>query len=141
MLTGNQSANVLDGGKGNDTLDGAAGIDTLNGGEGNDWLDGGIRKDALIGGAGADCFYFASAAEAGDTIFDFKPGEDHIVINAAGFGIAENQEFSFQSAAQIYLYAGNAAYAPRPPVRPCSTTRRMAACCSTQTAAACRKRN
>ena len=112
VLTGNQSANVLDGGKGIDTLNGGGGIDTLNGGDGNDWLDGGASKDTLTGGAGADSFYFASAAEAGDTIADFKPGEDHIVINAAGFGIAENQECSFQSAAQIYLYAGNAAYAP-----------------------------
>jgi Ca2+-binding RTX toxin-like protein len=112
VLTGNQSANVLDGGKGDDTLNGAAGIDKLNGGDGNDWLDGGAGQDTLTGGGGADRFYFASAAEAGDTITDFKPGEDHIVINAAGFGISPDQECSFQSAAQIYLYAGNAAYAP-----------------------------
>ena len=102
----------MDGGKGNDVLNGGGGADTLIGGDGDDWLDGGTSKDALTGGAGADRFYFASAAEAGDTIMDFKPGEDHIVINAAGFGIAPDQECSFQSAAQIYLYAGNAAYAP-----------------------------
>ena len=112
MLTGNQIGNILDGGKGKDVLNGGGGVDTLIGGEGDDWLDGGVQRDRLTGGAGADCFYFASAAEAGDTITDFKPGEDRIVINAAGFGIGENQECSFQSAAQIYLYAGNALYAP-----------------------------
>jgi Ca2+-binding RTX toxin-like protein len=69
-------------------------------------------KDTLSGGAGGDSFYFASIAEAGDTILDFKPGEDHIVLSAAGFGIAPDQHLDFQSAAQIYLYAGNAAYAP-----------------------------
>ena len=112
VLTGNQSVNVMDGGKGNDVLSGGGGADALTGGEGHDWLDGGTQKDILTGGAGADSFYFASVAEAGDTITDFKPGEDHIVINAAGFGIGEDQSFDFQSAAQIYLYAGNAAYAP-----------------------------
>ena len=112
VLTGNQTGNIIDGGKGKDVLNGGGGVDTLIGGEGNDWLDGGVQKDMLTGGAGADCFYFASAAEAGDTIADFRPGEDRIVINAEGFGIAENQQCSFQSAAQIFLYAGNAAYAP-----------------------------
>jgi serralysin len=87
-------------------------VDTLIGGDGNDWLNGGALKDIVKGGAGADSFYFASIAEAGDTIEDFKPGQDHIVISAAGFGLASDQECSFQSAAQVYLYAGNAAYAP-----------------------------
>lgn len=112
VLNGNQSNNILDGGKGNDTLNGGGGSDTLIGGEGNDWLNGGAGKDLLNGGAGADSFYFASAAEAGDTIADFKPGEDHIVLSAAGFGIGETQHFSFQSAAHISLYAGNALYTP-----------------------------
>jgi Ca2+-binding RTX toxin-like protein len=112
VLNGNISANVLDGGRGDDVMNGGAGADTLTGGDGNDWLNGGVGKDALKGGAGADSFYFASAAEAGDTIADFKPGEDHIVLSASGFGIADPHDVGFQSAAQIYLYQGNALYTP-----------------------------
>jgi Ca2+-binding RTX toxin-like protein len=112
ILNGNLSANVLAGGGGNDVMNGGAGTDTLTGGEGDDLLNGGAGKDTLTGGAGADSFYFASAAEAGDTIADFKPGEDHIVLSASGFGIADPHDVGFQSAAQIYLYQGNALYTP-----------------------------
>lgn len=112
VLTGNQLANVLDGGKGHDELSGGAGADKLIGGAGDDWLNGGAGKDVLSGGTGADKFYFASVAEAGDTILDFKHGEDHIVLNASAFGINGISDCDFKSATQIYLYAGNAAYAP-----------------------------
>jgi Ca2+-binding RTX toxin-like protein len=76
-ITGNASANLLDGlagndslsgGAGNDTLlggagadllDGGTGHDSLNGGEGNDTLLGGAGNDTLNGGAGIDLFSFA----------------------------------------------------------------------------------
>lgn len=112
ILSGNQSVNVLDGGKGDDVINGGGGADTLIGGEGQDWLNGGAGKDILKGGAGADSFYFATVAEAGDTVSDFKHGEDHIVLSASGFGIGSNHEFSFYAASQVYLYNGNALYAP-----------------------------
>jgi Ca2+-binding RTX toxin-like protein len=111
VLSGNQSNNVLDGGAGNDQLYGGGRTDTLIGGAGNDWLDGGAWKDVLTGGDGADGFSFASAEEAGDTITDFTSGQDKIVMSASGFGIEEGQTVNFDSAAHIYLYAGNALYA------------------------------
>jgi Ca2+-binding RTX toxin-like protein len=65
----------------------------------------------LTGGAGADSFHFASAEEAGDTITDFTSGQDKIVMSASGFGIEAGQAVSFEAAAHIYLYGGNALYA------------------------------
>nr|WP_231402355.1 calcium-binding protein [Caenimonas aquaedulcis] len=74
-LTGNNNANILDGGWGNDSLDGAGGNDTLYGGKGqdtahggngndaiytgkgNDVLDGGAGSDTMSGGTGSDLYY------------------------------------------------------------------------------------
>ncbi|MGF1619233.1 MAG: M10 family metallopeptidase C-terminal domain-containing protein [Rhodomicrobiaceae bacterium] len=109
-LIGSYTSNRLEGRGGDDILQGSRGSDTLLGGDGDDWLDGGPGKDVLEGGAGADSFYFASAAEAGDTILDFTTGEDKIVLSAAGFSLALDENFSFEAAANIYLYQGNAAY-------------------------------
>ena len=53
-LTGDASANLIEGRDGNDTLSGAAGNDILLGGAGNDRLDGGAGADLLEGGAGGD---------------------------------------------------------------------------------------
>lgn len=93
-LSGGRSANILDGGGGNDQLFGRDGADTLRGGDGNDFLDGGARKDVLTGGAGNDTFFFASAADGGDTITDFATG-DHIALSADGFGIDSIEDFTF----------------------------------------------
>ncbi|MBC7669172.1 MAG: hypothetical protein H7236_12175 [Gemmatimonadaceae bacterium] len=67
---GNALANVITGGAGNDTLDGAGG------------------NDFLTGGAGADVFAFDNLKSGLDWITDFKPGEDHIGLDAAGFGLS-----------------------------------------------------
>jgi Ca2+-binding RTX toxin-like protein len=54
-LSGDQFANVLDGGfGGNDTLNGLAGNDTLDGGNGNDALNCGADSDVADGGAQLD---------------------------------------------------------------------------------------
>ena len=92
VLSGNQAANLLEGGAGNDKLSGRQGADMLRGGLGADWLDGGTWKDVLTGGIGADSFYFASVAQAGDTVTDFQTGVDHLVLSRTGFGI---EGFSF----------------------------------------------
>jgi Ca2+-binding RTX toxin-like protein len=55
-LTGNESANYLDGLAGNDTLSGSGGNDTLIGGLGNDSLVGGIGADSMVGGDGNDIY-------------------------------------------------------------------------------------
>lgn len=109
-LTGDTRSNTLDGGTGDDRLAGGSGSDTLVGGGGDDWLDGGAWKDVLTGGDGNDRFYFASAAEAGDTITDFQAGHDKLVLSAEGFGIAPDQHVAFESTDQLRLFAGNAAY-------------------------------
>ena len=99
-LSGGQSRNMLDGGAGNDRLFGREGGDTIRGGAGSDFIDGGANRDVLSGGGGSigdapDTFYFASAAEAGDTITDFLPFNDHIALSADGFGLESVDDFAF----------------------------------------------
>lgn len=81
------NTNYMDGGAGNDKLTGGfngAG-DTLLGGSGNDELIGLLGNDTLTGGAGADKFVF-NANDGVDTITDFTPVDDTIVVSAGGFG-------------------------------------------------------
>jgi Ca2+-binding RTX toxin-like protein len=103
VVLGGDGADVLSGGNGNDRLDGGTGIDHLNGengndvllgGAGNDVLDGGNGVDILVAGAGDDTLTggngadtFVISVDGGrDTITDFRPGLDHIVIGYAGSG-------------------------------------------------------
>ncbi|MDE4135094.1 PA14 domain-containing protein [Phaeobacter sp. QD34_3] len=53
-ITGDDEANVIDGGAGNDTIRGGVGNDNLIGGAGDDSLLGGEGDDALVGGEGKD---------------------------------------------------------------------------------------
>uniref|UniRef100_A0A7C3VF21 Calx-beta domain-containing protein n=1 Tax=Planktothricoides sp. SpSt-374 TaxID=2282167 RepID=A0A7C3VF21_9CYAN len=70
----------------NDVIIGDAGANSLSAGIGNDSLTGGVGADTLTGGDGADDFIFNNSSEGSDNITDFTPGEDQIVIVAAGFG-------------------------------------------------------
>lgn len=63
-------------------ITGGAGNDTLSGTPGDDILTGGIGRDTLSGGAGRDQFVYASVLDGGDTITDFQPGLDVIVLRA-----------------------------------------------------------
>lgn len=47
-LTGDDSSNLLDGGRGNDIISAGAGDDVLQGGQGNDQLDGGAGADTFV---------------------------------------------------------------------------------------------
>lgn len=81
-LVGRGGNDTLDGGAGSDILDGGRGEDLLQGGEGNDFITGGFENDTLIGGAGKDQLLFSPwLYEGKDTILDFKPGEDTLVLN------------------------------------------------------------
>lgn len=62
---------------------------TLIGNPGNNYLEGGAGVDILTGGAGGDGFYIAfnGAAKDGDTVTDFKTGEDLLMLDLASFGI------------------------------------------------------
>ncbi len=86
-FTGNDLANLLNGGVGDDTLDGSGGNDTLIGGSGN---------DRMTGGAGNDVFSFAYDSPSfaynfgHDIITDFTAGstatKPHDVIDLRGLG-------------------------------------------------------
>ncbi|MGB4064150.1 MAG: ExeM/NucH family extracellular endonuclease [Azonexus sp.] len=61
-------------------IGGTAGRDTLTGTAGDDVITGGIGADSLTGGTGADQFVFTSLRDGVDTITDFQPGIDRIVL-------------------------------------------------------------
>jgi len=79
-VTGNATANLLDGGGGNDRLFGGAGDDILVGGTGSDLIDG---------GSGYDTAYFVSLA-ASHTIA--RSGKNFIVAGADGSDTLINTE-------------------------------------------------
>lgn len=72
---------------GADIVNGGADADVLSGGAGKDRLDGGTGADTLTGGEGADSFVFSTAAIKGqhDTIADFDPLQDRILLDNAVF--------------------------------------------------------
>jgi T1SS-143 domain-containing protein len=103
-ITGNGSANLLDGNSGNDSISGGAGADTLLGGAGNDTLEGGTGADSLDGGANTDTLSYATSVSAvnvnlgtgavsggdaaGDTIANFEnligSGGDDTLTGSSG---------------------------------------------------------
>ncbi|MFD0859771.1 calcium-binding protein [Roseovarius aquimarinus] len=83
-LAGNQGDDVIAGHEGNDVMRGGADDDTMYGGEGDDTITGDEGADTLSGGLGADCFCFDEGdLTVGDTITDFLPEEDVILIDMA----------------------------------------------------------
>ena len=61
-------------------ITGTAARDALVGSAGDDRITGGPGADLLTGGAGADLFVYASVLDGGDTITDFQPGADKLVL-------------------------------------------------------------
>ncbi len=59
---------------------GTDGRDTLIGSNGNDILIGGLGGDTLTGGFGADQFVYKSFSDRTDTITDFNPNKDMVVL-------------------------------------------------------------
>ncbi|ATE62623.1 hypothetical protein CCZ27_11665 [Thauera sinica] len=72
------------------TIAGTAGRDTLTGTAGDDVITGGAGPDTLTGGAGADVFVYRSVLDGTDTITDFVPGTDRLLLDEllASLGIA-----------------------------------------------------
>jgi Ca2+-binding RTX toxin-like protein len=128
-VTGNASANLINGGAGNDTLVGGAGIDTLNGGDGNDVItsdgDGGtyrgdagndtlfsgIGNEAMDGGAGTDTI--DHTAWGGNYVFNMATGltnfagESFINFENANMGAGNDSVTGNASANLINGGAGN----------------------------------
>ncbi len=76
-LSGNDLADLIDGGSGNDTLRGYAGADTLLGGAGNDTLYGDAGDDILKGESGDDVLW----AGTGNDHLDGGLGNDSLLGN------------------------------------------------------------
>ena len=98
--SGTEAANTLNGTAANDNFMGHGGNDVLNGGAGNDVLAGGIGNDTLTGGDGRDKFLFESELGSSniDTITDFTPGSDQIVLENYIFkGFAQTGQLSASS--------------------------------------------
>jgi len=83
-LVGAAGADNLDGGDDADRLAGGAGDDILVGGAGIDRLRGGSGDDRLTGGDGRDFFVF-NRAVGNDTISDYAPGLDGVLLKHTGF--------------------------------------------------------
>ena len=87
-IIGGGRANSLDASSVTDfrlVLEGAGGRDTIIGGAQDDNISGGVGPDTVTGGAGKDRFIYSARNHRGDTITDFVPGEDRILISTAAF--------------------------------------------------------
>jgi predicted extracellular nuclease len=63
-------------------LRGTAGADQLLGTAADEVLIGGPGRDLLTGGGGRNQFVYTSVLDGGDTITDFRPGRDSLVLTA-----------------------------------------------------------
>jgi Ca2+-binding RTX toxin-like protein len=86
FFSGGHGNDVLTGGGSDNFVEGGAGRDILDGGLGDDHLDGGAGPDSLTGGPGNDKFVFGSPEEGPDSVHDFTPGVDQILVSASTFG-------------------------------------------------------
>ncbi|WP_170985327.1 FG-GAP-like repeat-containing protein [Roseomonas sp. AR75] len=84
--TGNALANVITGNGGSNLLRGLGEADRLSGGQGNDTIEGGVGADTLTGGGGFDRYLWLVPNEGGDTLTDFRPGDDLLTFASATFG-------------------------------------------------------
>jgi Ca2+-binding RTX toxin-like protein len=82
---GNAAANAISGGLRNDILEGLAGNDTLAGGQGRDVLTGGTGRDSFAFGFGAFGNGSLSTGDNADTITDFNPVVDQILLDFFSF--------------------------------------------------------
>ncbi|HEY9603466.1 MAG TPA: hypothetical protein V6C85_17755, partial [Allocoleopsis sp.] len=80
VTNGTDKGDSLTGTASDDTINGLKGRDTIVGGNGDDIINGGADGDQLTGGLGRDRFVYDSFGDRGDTIKDFNPKEDALVL-------------------------------------------------------------
>jgi serralysin len=102
VLSGNGSANSLDGAQGSDTLAGAGGVDRLIGGKHADQLTGGARVDTFVYLAATD-----SVRKAPDLIADLT-AEDRIDLSAIDADSTQGGDQAFELVARLNGQAGQA---------------------------------
>jgi len=95
FVSGDDTAQSLQGALGDDTILGFVGDDTITGSDGDDVLNGGADEDKLTGGNGSDIFAFSSLTDSVDDngvndnrydrITDFEVGIDKIDLRGLGF--------------------------------------------------------
>ena len=101
QFTGGSKADKLFGDARGNTIKGLAGADFIRAGAGKDKLFGGEGKDKLLGGSGNDKFVFDAKLGASnvDTILDFTPGRDKVLLDSTIFkalgknGALRDQQF------------------------------------------------
>jgi len=87
-------------------ITGSADNNTLLGGAGDDTLDGGAGSDVLFGEGGADDFIIR-AGGGFETIGDFAPGADALVLVGTGLGsVGAVKSLMVQHGADIALNLG-----------------------------------
>lgn len=93
------------------TLTGTGGTDSLVGGGGNDTLNGKGGLDRLTGAAGKDTFVFDTAPSLLniDTIVDFNPADDRIMLDNAVFAVGAGTPASPKPLAAELFCLGSAA--------------------------------
>jgi Ca2+-binding RTX toxin-like protein len=119
-ILGASGDDLFNGLAGNDTLNGGPGNDILIGGDGNDLLNGGSGNDRLIGQAGNDSFLFdtgavfTASAIGLDTLVDFTPTADRIVLDKTSFTALVSAVGSSLSASEFATVTTDVAVASSP---------------------------
>lgn len=95
------------GGGGNDLILTGLGADTIDAGSGNDVIYGGAGADIITTGTGTDQIWFTGMADIGDSITDFAPGHDKVVVYPLLGGLLTTQQAFTQGVLALLTSGAN----------------------------------